>query len=324
MVDLPAPVGPTKATDSPGAISRLTCFKTGSSGRYPKLTSSNVMRPSIVGRTVGVGKLVHRRRRVEEFAQSDDRRASLLEGRVLLDEQLDRREESVEVQEEDDELGHVELVVEDHVAPDAEQHRLAQDADHERRGTVDRVDPSGVGVGVAIGTDDVAVVADVATLAIVGRHDPNAVERLREVGEHDRDAVTREEIALFRGVVVPDGEDEEQRHDDEHGPGREFDVGQEQDDRDHDHREALEGELADAVLDELLKVLDVARHATHEDAGLLFGEEVETEPLELGEDPDTEIVHDPRGELAGDVDLFALEVDADERRARDTAAHRPR
>ena len=38
-----------------------------------------------------------------------------------------------------------------------------------------------------------------------------------------------------------------------------------------------------------------------------------TESLELREDADPKVVHDSRGELARDVDLYALEVDAHER-----------
>ena len=158
-----------------------------------------------------------------------------------------------------------------------------------------------------------AVVADVAALAIVRGHDADPVERLGEVGQDGRDPVAREQVPLLRRVVVPDREDDEQRHHQQDGPQREFDIREEQDDRDDDHREALERELADAVLYQLLQVLDVTRHAAHEDAGLLFGEEVEAEALELREDPDAKVVHDARGELARDVDLLSLEVDADER-----------
>jgi hypothetical protein len=113
-------------------------------------------------------------------------------------------------------------------------------------------------------------------------------------------------------VVVPDGKDNQQRNDEQDGPLSQFHVGQEQDDRNDDHREALQGELADAVLDELLEVLDVARHAAHEHARLLFGEEVEAEALKLGEDPNAQVVHHTRGEFSGDVHLLSLEEDAHE------------
>ena len=62
----------------------------------------------------------------------------------------------------------------------------------------------------------------------------------------------------------------------------------------------------DAVLEELLEVLDVARHPAHEDAGLLLGEEVEAQPLEVAEDGDPQVVHDPGGEPARHVDVAPL------------------
>ena len=76
-------------------------------------------------------------------------------------------------------------------------------------------------------------------------------------------------------------------------------VGGEQDDRDDDHGQALHGELGQAVLQELLEVLDVARHPGHDHAGLLLGVEVESEPLEVGEDADAKVVHHPGGQPAG-------------------------
>ena len=113
--------------------------------------------------------------------------------------------------------------------------------------------------------------------------------------------------------MEPDRESEEQGHDEQDGPGRERDVGREEDDRDHDHREPLERELADAVLDELLEVLNVTGHAAHQDAGLLVGEEVQAEALVVGEDPDAQVVHHPSRERAGHVDRGALQDDAEQR-----------
>ena len=201
-------------------------------------------------------------------------------------------------------------MVQHHVPADAEQESLAEDADHDRGRSVDRVDATGVEIGVAVGTDDVAVVHDVAALAVVRGHDPDAVERLGQVGQHVRDAVTTQQVALLRGVVEPDRKDEQERNDEQHRPRRERDVRDEQDDRDDDHGETLHRELADAVLDQLLEVLDVARHAAHQDAGLLLGEEVEAEPLEVREDADPQVVHHPRGEFSRDVDLASLQEGA--------------
>ena len=80
---------------------------------------------------------------------------------------------------------------------------------------------------------------------------------------------------------------------------------------DRHHRDQLDAEGADAVLEELLEVLDVTRHPAHEHAGLLLGEEVEAEALQVGEDEDPEPVHHPCGEAAGVVHQRALCVGDD-------------
>ena len=75
---------------------------------------------------------------------------------------------------------------------------------------------------------------------------------------------------------------------------------------DHDHGQGLDGQLRQAVLEQLLEVLDVAGHAAHDDAGLLLGEEAERQALEVGEDLDPQVVHDPGGQPPGDLDREAL------------------
>ena len=92
------------------------------------------------------------------------------------------------------------------------------------------------------------------------------------------------------------------------------DVDREEDDGDDHHGQRLDGQLGQAVLEELLEVLDVAGHPGHDHAGLLLGEEAEGEPLEVGEDLDPQVVHHPGGDPAGDLDLGALgqRGDADE------------
>jgi hypothetical protein len=61
-------------------------------------------------------------------------------------------------------------------------------------------------------------------------------------------------------------------------------VQQEQDDRDDHHRERLDGEVHDAVLEQLAQRFDVARHAGHHSTRLLPGEEVHGQPLQVCED----------------------------------------
>src|SRR5581483_6767776 len=74
-----------------------------------------------------IGALEDAGRRVEKIAQLEDRGPALLEGVVLLDQQLDGREEAVDVEEEGRQLAEIELMVLEHVAADTEDERLADD-----------------------------------------------------------------------------------------------------------------------------------------------------------------------------------------------------
>ena len=85
-------------------------------------------------------------------------------------------------------------------------------------------------------------------------------------------------------------------------------------DGDHDHRQRLPDQLSESVLQQLLQVLDVAGHAGHDHARLLLGVVVEAEALELCEDLDAQVVHDPRREATGDARLRALRHRADQDR----------
>ena len=79
-------------------------------------------------------------------------------------------------------------------------------------------------------------------------------------------------------------------------------------------------ELGEAVLQQLLQVLDVARHPGHDHAGLLLGVEVEAEPLQVGEDAHPQVVHDARGQPAGDPHLRALRDRGDRDRQQEDQA----
>ena len=109
-------------------------------------------------------------------AQLEHRRLALLEGVVLLHQQLDGREEAVEVEEEGDQGTEAESVWwSDHVAADGRAAR-AWPSDAEQLGArpVDGVDLRRVVVGVPVVADDVAVVDDVVALAVVGGDDAHA------------------------------------------------------------------------------------------------------------------------------------------------------
>ena len=146
-----------------------------------------------------------------------------------------------------------------------------------------------------------------ALLAVVGRHDAHPVQALGEVGEDVRDAVAHPVVAALGRPAEPERHADERRHDEHHGDEREAHVHGEEHHGDDDHGQALDRELGEPVLQELLQVLDVARHAAHEHARLLGGEEVERQALQMGEDPRAEIVHHPGGETTGDLDAGALQ-----------------
>ena len=262
----------------------------------------------------GVGRLGDLGSRLQQPAQLVHGRLTLLVGVVLLHEQLDGGEEAVQVQEEPHEHPERQAPAQHHVAPDAEQHTLPEHAEHLGARPVDGVDLGGVVVGVAVLADDVAVMDDVLALAVVGGDDAHAVQALGQVGEHVGDAVADLVVAALRGDPEPQRHHREDRDDQDDGDEGQPHVPREQADRDDDHREALDGELGETVLQQLLEVLDVARHAAHDDAGLLRREETQRQPLQMREHLDTQIVHDPGGEATGDLHLCPLGEGADDDR----------
>ena len=243
---------------------------------------------------------------LEQDAEFQDRGLALLVGVVLLHQELDRLEEPVHEEEERRQLTDLQLMVQHHVAAHGQDHRLTDDAEELGAGAVDAVDTPGVVVGVAVLADHVAVIDHVVALPVVGRDDPHALQALRQVGQHERDAVAHLVVAALGGPLEPDRHGEEHGHHHDDGDEGKFHVGREEEDGDDDHRQSLNGELRQAVLEQLLQVLDVAGHPAHDDAGLLLGEEVERESLEVAEDGDPQVVHDPGGEPARHPDLTPL------------------
>ena len=253
-----------------------------------------------------VGGLGDRGLGLEEDAQLQDRGLALLVGVVLLHQQLDRLEEPVHEEEERRQLADLQLVVQDHVPAHRQDHRLTDDAEELRAGAVDTVDAPREVVRVAIFADHVAMVDHVVALPVVGRDDAHALQALRQVGQHERDAVAHLVVATLGGPFEPDRHGEEHGHHHDDGDEGELHIGREEEDGDDDHRQSLNGELRQAVLEQLLQVLDVARHPAHDDARLLLGEEVERKSLQVPEDGDPQVVHDPGGEASGHPYLTPL------------------
>ncbi len=275
------------------------------------------------GSVDGVDGLGHLGLGVEQGAQLVHRGLALLVGVVLLDQELDGLEEPVQVQEEGDQGTEGEVVVGHHGAADGQHDGLAEDAQHLGARSVDGVDVGRVVVGVPVVADHVAVVDHVVALAVVGGHDADAVEALGQVGQHVGDPVADPVVAALGGPLEPDRGADQRRDDQHHGDEGQQHVGGEQDDGDDHHGQRLDGQLGEAVLQELLEVLDVAGHAAHDHAGLLLGEEAEREALEVGEDLDPEVVHDPGGQPAGHLHLEPLgqRGDDDEHQVGDGHGH---
>ena len=202
--------------------------------------------------------------------------------------------------------------MEHHGATDRQQDSLANDADGLGAWSVDGVDLARLDVGISIDAHHVPVMDGVVNLPIGGSDNTDAVERLREIAEHVGDAVAHALVARLRCSVEPPRQQEEGRNGDGDGDHGEDGAHDEQDDRDHDHRQSLKCELAQAILEKLLEVLDVTGHPRHHDAGLLLRVEVEAEALQMGEDPKPEVLHDARREPARCSDLRPLRQRADQ------------
>ena len=117
--------------------------------------------------------------------------------------------------------------------------------------------------------------------------------------EHVGDAVAHHRVAPVGRPPEPQRERHHHRHDDGDRDERQHRAHREEDHGDDHQREALHGEVDQAVLEQLGEVLDVARHAGHEHARLLVGEEVERQALEVGEHPDPQLVHELLAEAPG-------------------------
>ena len=197
----------------------------------------------------------------------------------MLHQELDGSKESVEVEEERDQNTDAHVVRNHHGAADAEEQSLAQDSNSNGRRTVGGVDAAGVHVRVAIVAHHISVVDDVETLAVIGRHHSNPIEGLGEIGENAGNGISAADVSRLTSTVKPDGEQGQNRHYEDQGPKRQGHVHGEHHRHNDDHGQALLSKGRDAVLQQLLKVLDVTRHTAHQDADLFLGEKVETEPL---------------------------------------------
>ena len=191
MVDLPAPVGPTKATVSPGLDRQVDVLEHRAAGHVGERHVLEGDRP--------LDRRAARRRRPprrtsgsvsHRVAQLGHRGLALLVRVVLLDQQLDGLEEPVEVEEEGDQgARRLSWWWSTMVPPMASMTAWPMTPEHLGARAVEGVDVGRVVVGVPVVADHVAVVDDVVALAVVGGHDADAVEALGQVGQHVGDPV---------------------------------------------------------------------------------------------------------------------------------------
>jgi len=148
-------------------------------------------------------------------------------------------------------------------------------------------------------------------LAGEGLNDGHAAERLLHVDHDLGDAVSDAVVGARRGETEDPGGDEQRRNDGEgderelSAEGKEDDDGaDEEQERLHDHQEAVVDEVADDD--------HVVGHAGDHAAGAFAVEEAERELLHVREDADAEVAEEVLAGEGGGVDAERLEdVDAD-------------
>ena len=147
-VDLPAPVSPTRATDSPGAISRSIPRSASIAGARcsrslprpaRRVGEAHALEPDRalqLGGRDGLGGFGGERLECHQLADALDRHPGLLPGVEDLGELLDRGEEQVEVEDEGDEGAGGEVAARDEPGADAEHDGVADVAEELHEGEV--------------------------------------------------------------------------------------------------------------------------------------------------------------------------------------------
>ena len=151
------------------------------------------------------------------------------------------------------------------------------------------------------------IIVDVARLLAEAADDPDAAERLLQVGGDGGDPLAGRPVGAGGDDPEDDAGDRQQREGEEGDQGQ-LDVEQEQD---HDHADQGQGageDRHDAVGDELVERLDVVGHPRDQDAGAAAGEEADRHRLEVGEEPLAQVL---QGAGADPADQVGLGVGAD-------------
>ncbi len=237
-----------------------------------------------------LGRL-RRGRLLEEFLDAAERDRGLLVAVEDLGELLDRGEEQVDVEQvRHQRAGRQRRRLDPGAAHD--QHRRRGPRRQElHEGEVDRDQPLTPDAGLAVAVTALGEPRAAVPLAPEGLHDPQPGHRLLEVGVDQRHPLTGEFVRLHARPAEEVGADDQRRQ------GREDDERQlevEHQQGDHDAEEGDDGDEGrdQARLEERRQRVDVRRHPGHDPAGQLPLVVVESEPLKLGEDLQTEGVQD--------------------------------
>ena len=249
-----------------------------------------------------VGFLDDRGLGAEQLAQLHDRSSTLLVAVVELHQCLDRRKERGEEQEECCHLAHGDSAARCHRAADRKQRCLGADPDHFGTRGVGRVGATGGDLGVAMATHLPAVVHEVAGSSVVGGDDPDTGQRLLQVGKEVGDAIPHPQITDRRDVPEPETQRKRRwQGDGQCDDGEEW-VVDEQGNGDHRKGEDLHEQVDDALLEQDGQCLDVGRHSSEQDTGLLVGVPVESLALHVAEHAQSQLLVEGLAETAGERD----------------------
>ena len=244
----------------------------------------------------------HVRLRVQQAEDLLERRHALLVGGVEVRELLDRIEEALEVADERDQHADRHVPVE-HLVAAVEQDHAGRDGRQQLDGgEVGRVQVDRAHVCLAVLVVQLREPLAVARLLSERANHANTRERLLEVSRDVRDLLSHPPVGTGREVAERDARGRQEREGQEHDQ-RQLDVEQEQDHDRPDQRQRAREERHDAVGHELVERRDVVRQTRDQDAGLVAAEETDRLPLEVGEDPQPQVLERALADPADEIGL---------------------
>ena len=249
---------------------------------------------------------------VEQLEDLVERGHARLVGRVELRELLDRVEEEVQRGDEADDDADLDVAVDRLQAAVQEDRDRRQRAEQLDGREVRRVEVDGRHVHVAVALVELVEAPDVARLLAERAHDADPRQRLLQVGRDRPDRRPRLRVRVRRRD--PEGERREAHHgEDEERQQRQLDVQPEQDRHRADERQGALEQRHDAVGDERVQRLHVVGHARDELARLAALVEADRLGLQVGEDPQPQVLQRALADPADEVGLRVRRAPVHER-----------